>query len=143
MSRFADLRDAVVDASAIFDSLMQPSPDAVLTALLARYDVALHAPMLCQVEVTAAVRRALLRGHLADVSAARAVVRDLIDLPIQMYPHGGLLQRAVDLHANLTSYGAVYVALAETLGAPLLTTDTRLAKATRAHTDVEVVDLAV
>lgn len=143
MSRFADLRAAVVDASAIFDSLVQPSPDAALTELLARYDVALHAPMLCQVEVMAAVRRALLRGHLADVDAARSVIRDLIDLPIQMYPHDGLLQRAVDLHANFTSYDAVYVALAETLSAPLLTTDTRLATATRTHTGVDVVNLAV
>jgi predicted nucleic acid-binding protein len=139
----ADLRNAVVDASAIFDTLVQPSPNALLAGLLARYDVTLHAPMLCQVEVAAAVRRALLRGHLADAGAARAIVRDLIELPVQMYPHERLLQRAVDLHANFTTYDGVYVALAEALSAPLLTTDARLAASTRTHTGVDVISTAI
>jgi predicted nucleic acid-binding protein len=43
------------------------------------------------------------------------------------------------LRANLTAYDAVYVALAEALGAPLLTRDRRIASAARHHARVEVV----
>jgi predicted nucleic acid-binding protein len=39
------------------------------------------------------------------------------------------LPRVWELRANLTAYDAAYVALAEALGAPLLTRDRRLARA--------------
>ncbi|HEX9405892.1 MAG TPA: type II toxin-antitoxin system VapC family toxin [Thermoanaerobaculia bacterium] len=39
---------------------------------------------------------------------------------------------------NFTPYDAVYVALSERLGAPLLTADTRLARAVRLQTSVRV-----
>ncbi len=51
---------------------------------------------------------------------------DLLDLPVIRYPHGPLLDRAIDLHANVTAYDAMYLALAEALGAPLLTRDDAL-----------------
>lgn len=141
MSRFADLSDAVIDASALVDSLLQPDPGAQLTRLMARDEVVLHAPMLGEVEVVAAVRYALLRGYLSDPAAARSVVQDLVDLPVQWYPHQGLLLRSIELHANFTTHDAVYVALAETLDIPLVTGDRRLANATRAHTHVDVIEV--
>jgi predicted nucleic acid-binding protein len=49
-----------------------------------------------------------------------------------------LLPRVLDLSDNFSAPDAAYVALAEHLGAPLLTTDERLARATQAFTDVAV-----
>jgi predicted nucleic acid-binding protein len=49
--------------------------------------------------------------------------------PIRRYPHTALLDRIWALRHNLTAYDAAYVALAEALGAPLLTCDARLAAA--------------
>jgi predicted nucleic acid-binding protein len=45
------------------------------------------------------------------------------------YPHAALLSRVWELRENFTAYDAVYIALAETLEAPLVTTDARLARA--------------
>ncbi len=138
MSRFPDLCDAVVDASVIVNFLLQPARDAPLARMLSQRDIDLHAPMLCELEVVAGVRRALLRGRLAGIESARSIVQDLVDLPLELYPHRPILWRTLDLYENFTSYDAAYVALAEALGVPLLTSDARLAAATRTHTDVEV-----
>jgi predicted nucleic acid-binding protein len=50
-----------------------------------------------------------------------------------------LLPRVWELRNNLTAYDAVYVALAEALGAPLLTRDRRLAGAAGHRATVELV----
>lgn len=52
---------------------------------------------------------------------------DLKSLPIRRVPHLSLLERCWELRANLTTYDAVSVALAELIGAPLVTLDARLA----------------
>jgi len=54
---------------------------------------------------------------------------DFLNLPLQRHPHDWLLPRVWELRHNLTAYDAVYVALAEALGAPLVTRDARLAAA--------------
>jgi len=46
------------------------------------------------------------------------------------------------LRHNFTAYDATYVALAEALGATLLTADLRLARAVRTHTAVDVMEPA-
>jgi len=138
VSRFPHLCDAVVDASAIVDFLLQPARDAPLSRLLSQRDIDLHVPMLCELEVVAGVRRALLRGRLPGIESARSIVQDLVDLPLELYPHQPILSRTLDLYENFTTYDAAYVGLAEALGIPLLTSDARLATATRTHTDVEV-----
>jgi predicted nucleic acid-binding protein len=69
---------------------------------------------------------------------ARQPLRDFLELPIERYPHTLFLPRIWELRENFTAYDAMYVALSEVLDAPLLTADRRLAKATRKHTDVEV-----
>ena len=51
-------------------------------------------------------------------------------LPIRRYPSRQLLERVFELRNNLTAYDAAYVALAEALDAPLVTTDDRLARST-------------
>jgi predicted nucleic acid-binding protein len=75
------------------------------------------------------------------MSAERGLeaLEDLAGLSVRRYPHDIVLPRVWELRANLTAYDAVYVALAEALGAPLLTRDRRIASAARHHARVEVV----
>jgi len=65
---------------------------------------------------------------------------DLRALPIRRVPHLPLLDRCWALRANLTTYDAVYVALAELFDAPLLTADAKLAVAPGVTCTVEVLD---
>jgi predicted nucleic acid-binding protein len=54
-------------------------------------------------------------------------MEDLADLDINLYEHELPLPRMGQLRQNLTAHDGAYVALAETLNAPLLTFDRRLA----------------
>ncbi len=98
-------------------------------------DADLHVPALCDVEVTAGLRRGLLMGALSDERLAEAV-EDYLDLPLTRHGHQQLLSRILNLRNNFSAYDATYVALAERLGAQLLTADDGLAHATQMHTPV-------
>jgi predicted nucleic acid-binding protein len=63
---------------------------------------------------------------------------DLRSLPIRRVPHPPLLERCWELRANLTTYDAAYVALAELIDAPLVTLDARLAEAPGPTCPIEV-----
>ena len=54
------------------------------------------------------------------------------------YPYTPFLGRIWELRDNLTAYVAAYVALAEALGAPLITKDARLERAPGNHAAVEL-----
>lgn len=97
----------------------------------------LHVPALCDVEVTAGLRRALLRRALSPQRAALAV-EDYLDLPLTRHGHQSLLRRILDLRMNFSVYDATYVALAEQLGATLLTADQGLTRAARSHTRLAI-----
>ena len=81
---------------------------------------------LVDIEVAHVVRRYAARGEI-DGQRGRLALIDLADFPLLRYPHDPLLPRIWDLRNNLTAYDAVYVALAEALGVPLITRDRRLA----------------
>lgn len=49
------------------------------------------------------------------------------------------MPRIFELRANFSAYDATYVALAEALGAELLSTDDRLARAVESHTAVALI----
>ncbi len=68
-------------------------------------------------------------SECAGLAASRgdAALRDYHDLRIERYPHHLFLGRIWELRANATAYDAAYLALAEALDAPLLTTDRKLA----------------
>ena len=126
----------VVDASVLVTSLVdQGESGAEYRARLAA-DLDQHAPGVVDLEVIAAVRR-LARERLGTVEAGEAVA-DLSELPIRRYPHRALLPRIWELRHNLTPYDAAYVALAEVLGAPLLTADAKLAGAPGLRCEVEL-----
>ena len=62
-----------------------------------------------------------------------------MDLRIRRYPHAPFLWRIWALRNNVTSYDALYIALAEALHAPLLTCDAKLAAAPGHQAQVEVI----
>lgn len=128
----------VIDASAVVLALADDSP-AGDSARLRLAGERLVAPELLDVEVVAAWRRHAAAGLLDELRAEMARA-DLRELPVERVPHRRLLERCWELRANVTIYDAVYVALAEALGAPLLTADRKLANATGVRCDVDVLD---
>lgn len=118
----------VLDASAAVDWLLQTQPGKQIEERIYSRNESLHSPHLLDLEVAQTLRR-LVRD--ADISATRAdqALQDLLDLRVTRYPHYVLLPRIWQLRQNVTAYEAAYVALAEKLGAPLITRDTRLSSA--------------
>jgi predicted nucleic acid-binding protein len=88
------------------------------------------------VEVASALRRLLLRGDVSQDRAEQAL-HDYLDLPLSRSGHRALLGRVLSLRTNFSAYDATYVALAERLGARLLTSDEALARAVQRHTAIE------
>jgi predicted nucleic acid-binding protein len=137
----------VVDASVVVELLLRtPAAAAVADRLFGRgagpgatpRPATLHAPQLLDVEVAQVLRRYVLRGDLAagDGAMRLAVLKQF---PVARYSHGPLLDRIWTLRSNLTAYDAAYVALAEALGATLVTRDARLAAASGIAATVEVI----
>jgi predicted nucleic acid-binding protein len=128
----------VVDASAIVDILLRvPAIDMVAYRLFHSGE-SLHAPHLLDVEVAHALRRHEARRQ-AGPTRCRDALDDLTRLRLFRHPHNMLLSRVWALRNNLTAYDATYVALAEVLGAPLLTRDQRLASSSGHHARIELV----
>lgn len=128
----------VVDASALLEALLRTPAAAAVERRLFAARQTLHAPHLLDVEVAQVVRRYAAAGDL-DAERGRAALADLADFPVRRYPHDFLLPRVWELRNNFTAYDAVYVALAEALGAPLLTRDRRLAAASGHQARIELV----
>jgi len=108
-----------------------------LTARLLDPSESLHAPHLLDIEVAQVLRRFVRRGELSP-ERARQALEDLAALPLERYSHEQLLPRVWRLRDNLSAYDAAYVALAEILGAALLTRDSRISRAPGHIAQVEV-----
>jgi len=117
--------------------LLQTDRSGPIRGILRQTDVDLRVPALCDVEVAAGLRRALLSALVSSERAAQALDHYLL-LPLTRHGHQALLPRVLDLRANFSADDACYVALAEILGADLLTADERLSRAVRTHTAVGV-----
>ena len=100
-------------------------------------DPEIFAPELIDLEVTSYVRQAVRTHRLGSQRALQALA-DLALMPIERISHTSFLSRIWDLRDNLTPYDASYVALAETLDAPLVTGDSRLARAPGIRCEVVV-----
>ena len=117
----------VADASLIVAALIDAGPDGEWADELLGTEH-LAAPHLMPVEVTNVLRRAVLAGELVAEVATLALA-DLADLTIDLYDFAPFSERVWELHPNVTSYDAWYVAIAEALAAPLATLDQRLSRA--------------
>ena len=128
----------VADASAVVDFLIGDAQTrlAIRDELRARAPV--HAPDLVTLEVLSALARAL-RARALTRAEQNDVLEAYASLRIARHPSHPLWPRIADLTARHSAYDAAYVALAEMLEAPLLTTDARFA---RAVVTVDVVHLA-
>jgi predicted nucleic acid-binding protein len=128
----------VLDASAVVALLLEPvAATDRLRVRLSEVRQA-HVPHLLEVEVTHTLRRQVLGGRLSP-AAARRVIRRLAVMPLVRWTHTPLLGRTLALRDQLSAYDAIYVALAEALGATLLTRDRRLARAGGHRASVELV----
>ena len=126
----------VVDTSAVVAALVGRPPDQGLVDRLGS-DGDLHAPHLLDVELLHALRRLVHTGALSQERAADARA-DFAELAVVRYGHEALADRTWELRDSLTAYDATFVALAEALGAPLITCDARLARAPGHRAGVEL-----
>ncbi len=128
----------VVDASVVLELLLATPEVPIIEKRVFATGETLHAPHLLDVEVAQVLRRYY---RFEDVSPQRGeqALMDLADLPIERYPHTVFLPRIWELGDNVTAYDAVYITLAEALGAPLLTRDSKLANALGHHALIELV----
>jgi predicted nucleic acid-binding protein len=127
----------VLDASAAIDWLLQTAAGQQIESRIYSRGESLHAPHLLDLEVAQVLRR-LVRE--AGVSAQRAdqALQDLLNLRVTRYPHFVFLQHIWRLRHNLSAYDAAYVALAENLGATLITRDARLASTSARGVSIEL-----
>lgn len=74
------------------------------------------------------LRRAAIAGDVSqDVTSI--AYRELLQLPVDLFPYQPLAERIWQLRGNVTTYDAWYVALAEALEVGLATIDSKLAAA--------------
>lgn len=114
----------VIDASAGVELVADTVRGRSLRALLPP-DAVPWVPELFYVECGAVLRRWDLNSILVPAQIAQAVT-DLMAWPLRVVQVRGLFADAWRLRANTTFADAVYVALAEHLGASLLTDDHKL-----------------
>ena len=127
----------VLDASVAVDVLLRTPGSEAAAERVIEAEGGLHAPQLIDLEVAQVLRR-FVKAGLYPARAQEAL--DVFTVfPLRRYAHTPLLARIWELRENLTAYDAAYVALAEGLGAALLTRDARLARAPRLRAKVEVV----
>lgn len=127
----------VVDASCLCEVLLgAPRAEPIRRRLAADDDHA--APHVIEVEVFGVIRREYLRGRLDRTESSQAI-EDLAAWPGERVDHRPLLVRAWELRENVRGWDAMYVALAEALGAVLVTTDRRLAMASGPTCQIEAI----
>lgn len=95
-------------------------------------------PHLIDAEVVHALRGQVLRRVLKEPIAAE-VIEIWTRLGLERAGVSGLLPRVWELRENLSAYDAIYVALAEAVGAPLVTADGRLGRAPGPRCTITVV----
>ena len=100
-------------------------------------DIRLHAPALIDLEVLHTLRRKVF-GNSLSLEQAESAIAEYRHLRIERYPHDNFIDRIWQLRVNFSAYDAVYIALAETLGVPLITLDARLAKSAPPTLKVEL-----
>lgn len=118
----------VVDASLVVAALIDGGTDGRWAESMLESD-ALAAPHLLPVEVANVLRRVVAVGEVSTDSASLAHA-DLLGLRISLFAYEPFANRVWELRGGVSAYDAWYVALAESLDAPLATLDRRLTRST-------------
>lgn len=118
----------VLDASILANVIGDDGADGRRARSEVRSAGELAAPDLVDVEAVAVLRKRWLAGTISEIRFEEAI-DDLEAIEMERYPALPLMRRSYDLRANVTSYDATYIALAEVLDCELLTGDRRLARA--------------
>lgn len=117
----------VVDASLVVSALVDGGPDGEWAAGLLE-SASLAAPHLIMVEVANILRRGVRARQIGEDSASLAH-DDLLALAIELFSYEPVAARVWELRGAIPAYDAWYVALAESLDAPLATLDRKLSRA--------------
>jgi predicted nucleic acid-binding protein len=127
----------VVDASAVLATILADDQRGDAAAARMR-GASLVAPELIDYEILNSLRRRRAAGQLSD-GAGRTAVDVWRSIPLELWSVRPLVDRLWALTGALSAYDAAYVALAERLGAPLLTADRRLANAPGVRAEIVLV----
>jgi predicted nucleic acid-binding protein len=127
----------VVDASVALEILIRTPAGVRHTERVANEDV--HAPHMIDVEVVNALRRLTFTGGL-NRNIAEEALQGMRDWRMERHAHTSLLARIWELRNSVSTYDASYVALAETLEAPLLTFDAKLSRAHGHRARIELLE---
>ncbi len=125
----------VCDASALVSMLLDGGRDGEWVRTRLR-DCKLVAPALVDFETSNVLRRQEAAGFVSADVAAQAHA-DLLDLTVERWPYELLGLRVWELRHNLSADDASYVAVAEHIGAPLISLDARLSRAPGIRCTVE------
>ncbi len=111
----------VIDASIVISAIAYE--DDAGSAPRARIESSVAAaPELIDFESLSGLKRLERAGILSREQTLESV-SNLMRLPIERFPHWPFLDRIWELRHNLSIYDGSYVALAEALGATLVTAD--------------------
>lgn len=127
----------VVDASVVVTALVDDGPDGRISRDRLRISD-LAAPAHLDVEFLHALRGLVRAKHVSPERADQAIAH-LVRMPLQRVELPAVASRAWQLRENLTPYDAAYVAVAELLSAPLVTSDARLSAATGPRCTIELI----
>ncbi len=128
----------VIDASVLAEALTGSGPISDAARAELATDSRWAAPAILKTETLSVIRGRLI-GKKITQHAADEAMADLLTVVIDRIDEDCLLPRMWELRDNMTCYDAAYVAAAEALGCPLVTTDGKLSRAIGPKCQIKIV----